>query len=679
MLSRLKFDNIIPKATSTIPVITRGKLMLQLSQKRNPSNTEPGIEVISEKEEKLVKQSRTTEWVNAHRKKNYEMYVELHPEKTENRRKLSDITLNRHENIALVQAVRIGKEHRSELIDITLNQTDELALVQSVDVEEAENQRKLSNITIIQTDELALVQAVDVEEAENQRKLSNINIIQTDELAVVQAVDVEVAENQRTSSELNDITEVVKDVQQSTVEDEIVQDSYDSEEEIPYLGLSKSQPLSQNTLMLKVSKVDKAAGKRVWDKIHACFFCSVLIKNKISEHLTNVHDHELKVARILALKKGSKERKLGWERIQNLGDFNHNIAVLQANHGELIVKRRSVNRDRPDDFLPCEFCYGFFCASLLWQHQKSCHCNSASHENRKPYSVIAASRVLLESTNSYASETRDPHLEEILSSMRRDQLSLIVKGDKIILTLGSVLVRKLSTAKCHLISQKMRELARLKMQLILDSKSENLQLIDYVSGVKFNSVIHAIEGLCVCKSDEVGYRLFEKPSLALKLGHSLQRLAQIKKGIAIRQSDEIMRQEAEAFLSLHASEFTDLISTTALNTLRHNKMSQEDMLPVAEDLIQLKKYQEQQLAMLTIKLQSNPDYQTYRLLLEVVLSRITIFNRRRGGEASRLLLSAYTDRPNWQETANSDIIKSLHPLERELAKRFVLFFVVYNN
>jgi len=92
-------------------------------------------------------------------------------------------------------------------------------------------------------------------------------------------------------------------------------------------------------------------------------------------------------------------------------------------------------------------------------------------------------------------------------------------------------------------------------------------------------------------------------------------------------------------------------------------------LPLTEDLLKLKNYEQKLLEQLTEELEQNQNYDTYRRLLEVVLTRMITFNKRRGGEAARLMLSAYTDRPDWHKTANSEILKSLQPLERKIFER----------
>jgi hypothetical protein len=85
-----------------------------------------------------------------------------------------------------------------------------------------------------------------------------------------------------------------------------------------------------------------------------------------------------------------------------------------------------------------------------------------------------------------------------------------------------------------------------------------------------------------------------------------------------------------------------------------------EVLLLTEDLQILRLYQEQQIQLLLISKRSlnTRSSDNYR----VVLSRITIVNKRRGGEASRLLLSSYTKRPDWREAANTEITRSLKPM-----------------
>ena len=57
-----------------------------------------------------------------------------------------------------------------------------------------------------------------------------------------------------------------------------------------------------------------------------------------------------------------------------MGNYNHNVQVLETGVGELILARRPSEGVEacPEDFLPCPCCLGFFKKDELWRHSKTC-------------------------------------------------------------------------------------------------------------------------------------------------------------------------------------------------------------------------------------------------------------------------------------------------------------------
>lgn len=95
--------------------------------------------------------------------------------------------------------------------------------------------------------------------------------------------------------------------------------------------------------------------KRVYDKRQACYYCGTLIC-KIARHYDPKHQSEREVAVAVSFNKGSTERKRHLEKLRLLGNYQHNLTVLQTGKGELIVIRRpssSSQKSSPEDFLPC--------------------------------------------------------------------------------------------------------------------------------------------------------------------------------------------------------------------------------------------------------------------------------------------------------------------------------------
>ena len=176
---------------------------------------------------------------------------------------------------------------------------------------------------------------------------------------------------------------------------------------------------------------------------------------------------------------------------------------------------------------------------------------------------------------------------------------------------------------------------------------ELVQLIDYLTGGRFDDILSGIESLAGLQENAEGIRVFEIPSLALRLGHNLFKCAELKRGMGIRQQNGPLKEEAESFIHLHSSEWTDKVSSIALATLKTNNFNKPEMLPLTADLVLLKKFLMQTMEDKNKEMSEDKSYASWRALAEANLSRIVLFNKRRGSEASNLLLQTYTTRPNW--------------------------------
>ena len=564
----------------------------------------------------------------------------------------------------------VPNSHSDQSQDIPVYQSicDHLKLcnVCNVDAAISKGCVPLSETNLLQDDRGTEMASADVDLAVEKRQPADLATSEER-----QAADVESAAADRQSTDLATSEERQSADVELTAEERQSADLATSEERQSADVESEAEERQQaGCKSMVVSKVVKSS-RRIWDKQLACYFCGKLLKNKISEHLIRVHSDETDVAQVMAKPVGSVERKVGWEKLKNLGNFNHNVQTLSVGSGEVIVRRRCTSED-PGDFIPCEFCYGFFRCRVMWKHVRKCALRPAVVDKTAPScDAVANGRLLLEAASPVTSSSVDVNFRRaVLDNMRTDSLTSIVRKDNLIMKFGSVLFKKLGRYRAHDISQRMRQLGRLKLKIQEVSKSAK-QLTRYINGRSFDIVIAAVEKLCSLSVDDSGRRTFGNPSLALKLGHSLAKCAQVKKGIAIREDNVEMRQEAESYLGLHNPDYSDMISSPALSTLKCRKHNKPLELPLTEDLIKLKQYLERKLVDLTSKLRTSPCHSTWRQLADVVLSRVLTFNKRRGGEASRLLLDAYTSRPRWDLSANTELLNSLQPLEKQLMKRSV--------
>ena len=177
----------------------------------------------------------------------------------------------------------------------------------------------------------------------------------------------------------------------------------------------------------------------------------------------------------------------------------------------------------------------------------------------------------------------------VLSRMTQDEIYNVVKKDMLILRFDSSVLKKIVKGRAHGISQRIRQLGKLLLKLMqIDTKKDSLT--NFLSGEAFDIVIKGMEELCGVTHTEDGRRAFKTPSLAVRLGHLLIKIGNVKRVWALRCQNKADRLAAETFLSLVKSEWTDTVSSCALNTLKRRKDQGVQILPLTEDLVKVKRH-----------------------------------------------------------------------------------------
>ncbi|XP_068690650.1 uncharacterized protein [Montipora foliosa] len=108
--------------------------------------------------------------------------------------------------------------------------------------------------------------------------------------------------------------------------------------------------------------------------------------------------------------------------------------------------------------------------------------------------------------------------------------------------------------------------------------------------------------------------------------------------------DKDQQEDADNFEKLIDSEWSHRVSHHSLSTLGTSKFNKQ----ILEEQHQL---------------------EAWSHLAQATLARLVIFNKRRGGEASKMLSESYLHRPVWKQVNNPEIMASLSGFERELSRR----------
>lgn len=228
--------------------------------------------------------------------------------------------------------------------------------------------------------------------------------------------------------------------------------------------------------------------------------------------------------------------------------------------GLLKLKRTSQKKYGPKEYVHCMYCQAMFVWRDLWWHiwkslSKRVQGNARSGRTRV-FSVAPMSESALCQQISQG-------VWKLLTVMKDGDISAAACSDVCILQLAQSFFNKhgQDPTKCDLIRQKFHEVVRLLLTTRREFLIHNLE--DAVRPAKFHMVIQAVKN--VSGFDEEKHR-YQTPSLALKVGHSLQKTCDIIHCIALM------------------AKWSELVSYTALTTLNEGHFNKPSNLAFTEDV-----------------------------------------------------------------------------------------------
>ena len=277
---------------------------------------------------------------------------------------------------------------------------------------------------------------------------------------------------------------------------------------------------------------------------------------------------------------------------------------------------------------------------------------------------------------------KDPdflELEEfVIQRMRKDEITTVAASDEIIKKYGNFLMSEKGSKKANSISSNMRLMARLLITLRKNDNNSNKALKDFMKPVNFDLIVKCTKemaGFSQKNADGEFLPTFKIPSLPLKIGFALSSIFMLLKGLALRIKEPEVIEDATNLSQLYASEWSNLVSSASLRTIADTNFNKQEFLPVTSDLLKVKAYCYSKMEALVAELKKAVDKQLWRELAEIVITRLTIFNKRRGNKVSSILLKRYKNRADFGKALHDDVLESLSALERKLMERYFFFYL----
>ncbi|XP_067297785.1 uncharacterized protein lcorl isoform X4 [Pseudorasbora parva] len=419
-------------------------------------------------------------------------------------------------------------------------------------------------------------------------------------------------------------------------------------------GESSSPDNSDVTVLMLKKKKD---GGRLYNKKYYCLFCSKPF-SKMARHLESKHKDKPEVAKAIAFPKGSKERKLQLSLLRNKGNRCHNTQVLKEGKGILIPKHQSFAPVTASDYLHCVNCEACLKRRSLWRHMQKCHL-SKKDKGMKPGKTCVQTLCLY---TAPVPESVNETFWKMVLEMHEDEITHVVRKEKIILKLGEHLFSKHGhdVTKHEYIRQKMRETGQLVLQVKRNGKLKEVS--DFFVPANFPHVIEAVHSVSGLNEETTTYKA---PSLALKLGHNLKKLANIVESEAMMSGDQTVLNNVRAFKQICDTKWGACVSSQALQNLCEVKWNSPLLLPFAEDIKKMHQYLDRQTKVYQTKLQEQPSNKNWAELAKMTLCQVVLFNYGRG--VSKMSLNAFTLRDT---LTHPDVELSLSDLEKKLCKHF---------
>src|SRR6218665_1678481 len=123
-------------------------------------------------------------------------------------------------------------------------------------------------------------------------------------------------------------------------------------------------------------------------------------------------------------------------------------------------------------------------------------------------------------------------------------------------------------------------MGRLLIEVQKFKHMENATLEDCLKPRKFKTVVRAVRVLAGFNRDEMTY---ERPSIAIKVGHTLRKCCAILKGMAIETDNKQVIEDARRFDDLCESEWSDEVAFRGKKELYDRKRNSAKRLPLTAD------------------------------------------------------------------------------------------------
>lgn len=418
----------------------------------------------------------------------------------------------------------------------------------------------------------------------------------------------------------------------------------------------------------------KACSSQKWP----CTLCKpAVFVAKHSRHLTSIHSNDKEVSQILA-HKNSEMKGLLFKRLQFRMNYDyHKRNNLDPAHPSNVVQAytRKDGSSRNTVRTICHQCLRPVAKTNLVPHLEK-YCNEtkiktleASSSDEPKYeddTPVRAHQVLGKSARM--PDKLDDDLKAFLSNMRGDIVVGVVENDPVLMEFVSYQSERYAGSRTE---QTGRQNVRHVVNFLLHCRTNSDNIVtgsDLVDPTKYKSVAKCLSSWAGTGADGKP----RHPSKSKRVGELLSELSKSAIDYAIGNELVDLRGSVLLWQDLHKRRHA-LVSKNTREQLKLRTLNSQTFFPFFEDIEKLNKHLDNKME--TWVYQETEE--AYLKICSAVLAKIILFNRKRQGEASKILVTDF-ERSLQKNQSKGDphVLDSMDRVSRFLQKSmFMLEFV----
>nr|XP_047141048.1 LOW QUALITY PROTEIN: uncharacterized protein LOC124816074 [Hydra vulgaris] len=285
----------------------------------------------------------------------------------------------------------------------------------------------------------------------------------------------------------------------------------------------------------------------------------------------------------------------------------------------------------------CTGCFGFYARTYFKRHQNQCSENTCTSVIHLPISSM---------DNSCIKDLSEDFKKSIIEKLRDDEIGKVVKNDQTILMIGSCLYnkKKKKKDKQNEVRRSVRAVMRRLAHLYTNFKKFEIKSVynnatDMFLRLNFRHLSSTISNCTSSENEE------QKSGLKHALCYLILNAAEKLVGHFLAQDNDKVADDICNFLKLFKLEKDNIFADANYDLVsrRNRKLKKPVNLPVESDIELLRNYTVETIKKIVNNITILWDLHYFVLLRNCTVTRLTIFNARRGGEPARLLLSDWKD------------------------------------